>query len=118
MATATLSPKPILHFPQVPADQISQEELAEFIGAQKTLEKLTRLVQDSETSLLARLRNGAAIQTGKYLLEAKRTTHRSPDWKDVATRLAVRLGLDGDAFCSRVIARTQPNESFSLEIHE
>lgn len=55
MATVTISPKPILHLPQVSTDQISQEEIAEFIGAQKTLEKLAQVVQNAEASLLARL---------------------------------------------------------------
>ena len=117
MATANLAQPAILHFPQVSSDQITQDELAEFIGAKKTLEKLARHVQDAEASLLARLREGAAVQTGQYLPEVKRTARRSPSWKTIVKRLAGRLGLGGDAYCSRVIAHTRPSESFSLEIH-
>jgi hypothetical protein len=117
MATATIAAPTILLFPEVPTDQITQEELTELVGAQKTLEKLARLVQDAEASLLARLRNGVAIQNGQYLPEVKRNARRSPSWKNIVKRLAGRLGLDGDAYRSNVIAHTKPSESFSLGIH-
>lgn len=117
MATQTIPvPSAVLQFPHVPADQISQEELTEFLRAQRTLEKLTKHVDGLEETLLARVRAGAEIEPGRLCIEAKRSTRRSPAWKEIVKRLAGRLGLDGDAYCSNVIAHTKPSESFSLQI--
>lgn len=118
MATQTLAvPAVVLQFPEVPADQISQSELAEFVGAQKTLEKLQRHVDSLEAALLSRLRAGATVEAGECSAEIKRATRRSPSWKEIVKRLAGRLGMDGDAYCSNVIAHTKPTESFSLEVN-
>lgn len=118
MATATIAiPAAILQFPSAPSDQISQVELSDFLAAQKQLEIIQRHVDSLESSLLARLRAGATVETGEIAAQAKRSTRRSPSWKDVVKRLAGRLGMDGDAYCSNVIAHTKPSESFSLEIN-
>lgn len=118
MATTTLAtPSSVLQFPHVPSDQISQSELAELIGAQKTLAALQKYADTLESTLLARLRSGATVETGEYTAEVKRSTRRSPSWKEIVKRLAGRLGMDGDAYCSNVIARTKPSESFSLEVN-
>jgi len=117
MATATIAtPSTVLQFPRVPTTQISQNELAEFVGAQKTLEKLQKHVDALEASLLARLRAGEVAEEGVYAAEVKRSTRRSPAWKDIVKRLAGRLVLDGDAYCSNVITHTKSSESFSLEV--
>jgi hypothetical protein len=117
MATATLpAPSAVLQFPQITVDQISQGELSEFIGAQKTLAKLQKHIDTLETSLLARLRNGVVIEEGQHTADVKRSTRRSPAWKEIVKRLAGRLGMDGDGYCSNVIAHTKPSESFSLEV--
>jgi hypothetical protein len=118
MATPTIaSPAAILQFPRVPADQISQAELAEFVGAQKTLENLQRHVDTLESNLLARLRSGATVEAGERSAEVKRGTRRSPSWKEIVKRLAGRLGMDAENYCRRVIAATKPTESFSLEVN-
>jgi hypothetical protein len=116
MATATIAAPATLHFPQVPTDQISQEELSDFVAAQKTLEKLQAHVDGLRSSLLTRLRAGVTVEDGEHTAEVARSVRRSPSWKSVTRRLAKRLGIDPDAFCSRVIARTQPSESFSVQI--
>lgn len=116
MATATISPTAVIEFPHVPTE-ISQAELAEFVSAQKTLEKLQKHVDTLESSLLARLRTGVAVEVGKHSAEVKRSTRRSAAWKEIVKRLAGRLGMDGDAYCSNVIAHTKPSESFSLEVN-
>jgi hypothetical protein len=117
MATLNISAPAVLHFSEVHTDQISQEELSEFAAAQKTLDKLKQHVDTLQTSLLARLRSGAAVEEGEHTAEVARSVRRSPSWKNVTKRLAKRLGLDGDVFCSRVIARTKPSESFSIQIN-
>jgi hypothetical protein len=117
MATATIAAPATLHFPQVSTDQISQEELSEFVAAQKTLSKLQQHVDTLQPSLLARLRAGAVVEDGEHTAEVARSVRRSPSWKNVTKRLAKRLGLDGDVFCSRVIARTKPSEAFSLQVN-
>jgi hypothetical protein len=120
MASLNIASPAVLHFPQVPADQasqISQEELAEFFAARKTLDKLQQHVDGLEASLLSRMRSGAAVEDGERAAEVARSVRRSPSWKGVAKRLAKRLGWDGDAYCSRVILRTKPSESFSLQVN-
>lgn len=118
MATATISvPAAVLQFPSASPDQISQVELAEFIGAQKTLDALRRHVDTLESNLLSRLCGGASVEAGEHAAEAKRSTRRSPCWKEIVKRLAGRLGMDGDAYCSNVIAHTKPTETFSLEVN-
>ena len=96
--------------------RISQQELSEFFGAQQTLEKLKKQVDGLEEGLLARVRAGVEIEPGHFCVEVKRSTRRSPAWKEIVKRLAGRLGMDGDAYCSNVIAHTKPSESFSLQI--
>jgi hypothetical protein len=116
-ATQTISvPSAVLQFPQVPADQISQQELSEFIGARRTLEKLQKHVDRLEEGILARVRAGVEIEPVRLCVEAKRSTRRSPSWKEIVKRLAGRLGMDGDAYCSNVISHTKRSESFSLGI--
>jgi hypothetical protein len=118
MATATIAAQSVvLQFPHVPSDQISQAELAEFFGAQKTLAALEKHVDILESTLLARLRSGATVEAGEHTAEVKRSARRSPSWKEVVKRLAGRLGMDGDAYCSNVLAHTKPSESFSLEVN-
>lgn len=118
MATATISaPSAVLQFPHVPADHISQTELAEFVGAQKTLEKLEAHVGQLEASLLARFRAGAAVEDGERTAEVKENFRRSVAWKDVVVRLAERLKMDGEAYCARVLAATKPTKTVSLVVH-
>jgi hypothetical protein len=117
MATQTLAvPAAVIQFPHVPSDQISQAELIEFFGAQKTLAALQKHVDILESTLLARLRSGATVEAGEHTAEVKRSTRRSPSWKEIVKRLADRLGYDPDAYTSNVILHTKPSESFSLEV--
>lgn len=117
MATQTVS-HAVLAFPQqAPADQISQSELSEFLAARKTLAKLTKHVADLESAMLARLQAGARVEDGPHTASAKRSTRRYPAWKEIVKRLAGRLDMDGDAYCSNVIAHTKPTESFSIDIN-
>ena len=117
MATLSVAAPATLHFPQVSTDQISQEELSEFVAAQKTLDKLSEHVDGLRSSLLVRLRAGASVEEGEHGAGVARSIRRTPSWKNVTRRLAKRLGLDADVFCSRVIARTRPSESFSLQVN-
>jgi hypothetical protein len=112
MATSTIAVESaVLQFPkQIPADCISQQELTGLLSARTTLAKLREHVDTLEASLLDRLRAGAVIDDGELSAEVKRSTRRSPAWKEIVRRLAGRLGLDGDAY-------TNPSESFSLEIN-
>ncbi len=117
MATSTIAVESaVLQFPKaIPADRISQQELFDFVSAHKIVAKLQARIGSLEASLLARLRAGSAIDEGELSAEVKRSIRRSPGWKEVVKRLAGRLGLDGDAYCSNVIPHTKPSESFSLE---
>ena len=100
----------------LPVDRVSQFELAAILALRLRSEQLSTEIKKAEDTLIARLRAGAVIESGDYEAEVRRSLRRTPSWKGVTKRLARRLGLDPDVYVSRVIARTRPSESFSLEI--
>ena len=101
----------------VPAtESITQFEIGALLSLHARLAQLKSQVESAEESIICRLRAGAAVEPGQHAAEVGRNLRRSPSWKNIARRLAKRLGLDPDQYCSNVIAHTKPSESFSLEI--
>ncbi|MGH9682299.1 MAG: hypothetical protein ACRD4S_01635 [Candidatus Acidiferrales bacterium] len=106
----------VVPFPQpIPAvEKITQAELSHFVIVRNTLELLRDETEAIERDLLARLDSGAAVQSGIHIAEVKENIRRSPSWKEIVKRLAQRLDLDPDAYCSNVIAHTKPTRTVSL----
>jgi hypothetical protein len=48
----------------------------------------------------------------------KENSRRNVAWKGITIRLANRLRLDGERYCARVLAATNPTKAVSLEIYE
>jgi hypothetical protein len=121
-ATQTIAvPSVPLQFPQQPQphklpQQISQIELRLLLSLQGRLAQLESEIDKAEEDLKARLQAGASVEPGDHFAELKTNSRRNVSWKDVAKRLAIRLKLDGERYCERVIAATRPTKTVSLEV--
>jgi hypothetical protein len=116
MATATLAGPSVISFPAAvqipqPFTQIELELLLSLRGRAAQIET-------AETSILARLRSGAAVEEGEHTASAKESNRRSVSWREVAERLAIRAfgKRKGELYCPSVLASTKPSPSFSLEV--
>jgi hypothetical protein len=107
---------PLVQFPQSLPAEISQVELVELIEARNVLSQLETKVEGLEADIKARLGAGAAIAAGVHVAELKIGSRRNVAWKDVVIRLAVRLRMDGEAYCSKVLAATKPSTTVSLVV--
>jgi hypothetical protein len=117
MASTQIVPH-VVPFPQsVPAKEpITQLELEMFLSLRNRLSKLEEQVATQEAALKARLEAGASVEPGVHIAELKEHSRRNVAWKDVVLRLAMRLKLDGEAYCVRVLAATKPTLSVSLVV--
>lgn len=105
----------VIAFPQTsPVEKITQLELDMLLNLRLRASQLETQIESAEKSIIDRLRGGTIVEDGNHVAEVKRTARRSPAWKQITRRLAKRLGLDPDQYCSNVIAHTKPSESFSL----
>ena len=107
--------------PAIPAVKSrKRSHLARRVGIASSLRaQLARIqaqVGTAEESLKERLQGGARIQPGDHFAELKEHSRRNVAWKAVVVRLALRLKLDGEAYCERVLAATKPSKSYSLEV--
>jgi hypothetical protein len=118
MATQTVTHhSPVVQFPQsVPATEISQQELVDLIEARNVLAQLEAKVGSLVSGIKARLESGSAVQIGVHVAELKTSSRRNVAWKDVVIRLAIRLKMDGQAYCDRVLAATKPSTTVSLVV--
>jgi hypothetical protein len=119
-STQTVSQHPhVVQFPQsVPAvETISQDELALFLSLCGRLKQLQDEIGAAEESLKERLEAGAEIEPGDHVAELKEHSRRNVAWKAIVVRLALRLKMDGEAYCDRVLAATKPTKTVSLEVH-
>ena len=116
MATQTLSH--VVPFPQiVPAvEVITQEELGLILSLRAQLARIQSQVDVAEESLQARLQAGAVVEFGDHSAELKEHSRRNVAWKAIVVRLALRLKMDGEAYCERVLAASKPSKSYSLGI--
>ena len=108
----------VVPFPQsAPPKEISQLELALLLSLRGRMAQLQSQIDTAEESITARLQSGASIQPGDHTAELKTNSRRNVAWKDVAKRLAIKLKLDGEMYCARVLAATKPSQSISLQIN-
>jgi hypothetical protein len=104
----------VVTFPQLPNPQISQVELGLLLALRGRLHQLEAQVEAAERSIKARLECGAELEPGDHRAELKESFRRNVSWKDVVIRLAERLKMDGEAYCSKVLASTKPSRTISL----
>ncbi len=94
---------------------ITQLELELLLSLHGRLHQLQEQVA-AEQSIKARLETGATLEPGDHRAELKENFRRNVSWKDVVVRLAERLRMDGEAYCSKVLNSTKPTRSVSLVI--
>jgi hypothetical protein len=100
-----------------PAPQaISQLELVTFLSLKGRLHQLEEQVEQAEQSIKMRLGKGALLEPGDHRAELKENFRRNVSWKDVVIRLAERLRMDGEAYCTKVLSSTKPSRTVSLVI--
>src|SRR5882724_12771530 len=100
-----------------PAPQaISQLELVTFLSLKGRLRQLQSQVEQAEQSIKTRLETGAMLEPGDHRAELKENFRRNVSWKDVVVRLAERLRMDGEAYCTKVLSSTKPSRTVSLVI--
>ncbi len=120
-ATVPHAPKAAILFPAATLlhsepETISQEELGLLLSLRGRLRQLEAQLATEEQSLRARLAAGARIQPGDHTAVLKESFRRNVAWKAVVVRLALRLKLDGEAYCARVLASTRPTRTVALVV--
>jgi hypothetical protein len=95
---------------------ITQLELAVYCSLRGRLHQLEQQVSAAEQSIQTRLEAGVIPERGDHTAALKENFRRNVSWKDVVVRLAERLRMDGEAYCSRVLSSTKPSRTVSLVI--
>lgn len=95
---------------------ITQLELELLLSLRGRLHQLQEQVESAEQSIKTRLETGATLEPGDHRAELKENFRRNVSWKAVVVRLAERLRMDGEAYCSKVLNSTKPTRSVSLVI--
>jgi hypothetical protein len=100
-----------------PAPQtISQLELTALLSLRGRLHQIEEQVSAAEQSIKTRVETGAFLEPGDHRAKLKENFRRNVSWKDVAIRLAERLRMNGEAYCTKVLCSTKPTRSVSLVI--
>lgn len=115
-ATQTVSAAPtVLQFST--KEEITQAELRELIEFKNLQVQLEERISGIEASMKVRLESGATVECGTHIASLKESFRRNVSWKLIVVRLASRLGLDGEAYASNVLAHTKPTRAVSVEVH-
>lgn len=120
MATQTIAvPSAPLQFPQSLQQKpsITQLELELLLYLRKRADELTEQLAVDEAMLRSRLECGATVEPGIHTAELKENSRRNVAWKSVCAKLARRFKLDGERYCQRIIARTAPTKTVSLDVY-
>ena len=100
-----------------PAPQaVTQLELTALLSLRGRLHQLEQQVSEAEQSIKTRLEKGALLEPGDHRAQLKENFRRNVSWKDVVIRLAERLKMDGEAYCTKVLSSTKPSRTVSLVV--
>jgi hypothetical protein len=112
----SVEPSKLAVVPFLAPKGVAQLELAMLLSLRSRLHQLQEQVESAEKSIKTRLETGAMLEPGDHRAELKENFRRNVSWKDVTVRLAKRLKMDGEAYCSKVLNSTKPTRSVSLVI--
>lgn len=116
MATRTVTPFPSpQQEPQTP-EGVSQAEIARLLTTRNKLHQLRELVETHEASIKARLEAGADVEPGNHIAKLKESFRATVPWKQKAVDLAVRLGLNGEAWAQNVLTHTTKARTVQLVV--
>jgi hypothetical protein len=100
-----------------PAPQaVTQLELATLLALRGRLHQVEAQVEEATQSIKTRFETGAFLEPGDHRAELKENFRCNVSWKDVVVRLAERLRMDGEAYCTKVLSSTKPSRTVSLVI--
>lgn len=94
----------------LPPASISQEELGHVLEMRRQREALDEQIKEAETAIRSALESGASVEAGIFHAHVKTYERRSVQWKAVCEREL------GEAFCTRVLAATRPDQFSTLVI--
>lgn len=97
-------------------EAVTKLELAALLSLRGRLHQLQEQVEQAEQSIKARIEKGANLEPGDHRAEVKENFRRNVAWKAVVIRLALRLRMNGEAYCAKVLSSTRPTRSVSLVI--
>jgi hypothetical protein len=106
----------VVPIPNQSPQTITQIELVLFLSLRGRLQQLEEQVTAAQEEFKARLEAGAVVQPGDHVAELKESFRRNVSWKDVVVRLAERLKMSGEAYCTKVLSSTKPNRTVSLSV--
>jgi len=95
---------------------VTQLELGALCSLRARLHQIEEQVEQAEQSIKGRLEKGGIVEPGDHRAELREQFRRNVSWKDVTIRLAERLRMDGEAYCSKVLNSTKPTRSVCLSI--
>ena len=120
MATPKITPFPspaqVPETPHKPPQEITQGDLSYILATRMEVDRLKANLAEAEESVKSRLEAGASVAYGAFRARLKENLRRNVAWKSVVVRLANRLGLNGEAYCSNVLGNTKPTRVVSLHI--
>jgi len=93
---------------------VSQAEIAHLLANRNRLRQLKELVESHEASIKARLEAGAPVQPGDHIARLEERFRANVPWKQKAVDLAVRLGLNGEAWAQNVLTHTAKARTVQL----
>ena len=117
MATLTVSHPAVLQFQQPSKEPITQLRLKLVLSLRNRAKQIEAELEKEESALRAMIEAGASVEAGEHTVALQINTRRNVAWKAITMRLAKRLGLDPDAYCSNVLVHTKATKSVSLEIN-
>jgi hypothetical protein len=93
------------------APRISQVAIRWILKQRENVTRLAEALKAKESEMLAALKAGTPVQSGKHAATIKSFERRSPSWKAVVEREL------GEEYTARVLAATKPNTIESLELN-
>jgi len=96
--------------------QISQVDLEEYILLKRCAREAQERFDTKDADLRLKLETGSAVEKGVHVARLEERFRKNVSWKDVVIRLADRLNLCGEAYCTKVLNSTKPTRSVSLVI--
>jgi hypothetical protein len=97
-------------------EPITQLEIAAFLSLRARLHQIQDQVSQAEQSIKARLETGGFVEPGNHRAQLKEDFRRNVFWKDVVIRLANRLRMNGETYCTKVLNSTKSTRTVSAVI--
>ena len=99
-----------------PTIQIPQAQLATILQLRREARRIQEQLAKVEAEVKTALNVGAEVEPGNHIARLDEHFRASVPWKEKAIDLAVRLGLNGQAWATNVLSHTKPTRTVSLHV--